>query len=123
MRRMAYAALLTLAACAAHPGRQSSGPPIYVVERGKAKVYIFGGAAPSDRRWLTPTIESAFRESSELWKENPSTPPDSSRNSSSEQLRKRTSGSLFDDPSEKDAARLMRVANSLDIKREELEPY
>jgi uncharacterized protein YbaP (TraB family) len=120
---LACAVTLILAACTVPPEKHSNGPALYVVERGEAKVYIFGGAAPRDRRWLTPTIESALRESTELWQENPRTPRDPSEIDEWETLGKRSSGSLFDDLSPDEAARLMRIASTLGVTREELEPY
>jgi hypothetical protein len=43
-------------------------PPLWVVEHDAAKVFVFGAKPGArDRRWLTPTIELALRESDEFW--------------------------------------------------------
>lgn len=49
-----------------------TGPPLWVVERGDARVYIFGvrplmGPTP----WLTPPVEAALGESEAFWRETP----------------------------------------------------
>jgi uncharacterized protein len=74
-RFLSLACLLTLlSACPAT--NQSEGgaaaPALWEVERGNAKVYLFGRmAVPSDTDWLTPPISRAFAESNALWLENP----------------------------------------------------
>jgi uncharacterized protein YbaP (TraB family) len=44
-------------------------PPFWVAARGKSRVYLLGFAEAKDNAWLTPTIEKAYRESSEVWME------------------------------------------------------
>jgi uncharacterized protein YbaP (TraB family) len=44
-------------------------PPFWVANRGKSRVYLLGFAEAKDNAWFTPTIEKAYRESSELWME------------------------------------------------------
>jgi uncharacterized protein YbaP (TraB family) len=48
-----------------------SGPILWVVQRGGAKVYIFGFSDAKDQSWFTPTVERAFDQSRELWIETP----------------------------------------------------
>lgn len=55
------------------------GPLFWRITRGKGRVFLmgFGDAKTTDESWLTPAIQRAFRESSELWLEV--APPDISR--------------------------------------------
>jgi uncharacterized protein YbaP (TraB family) len=110
-------ALAPLLVAAAAPSPAPRGAPLYVVERGDARVYIFGQAAPSDSRWLNEPIERAVGESSELWQENPTGPPDPSV----VRLWSRPSGSLFDDLSPEGAARVLRAAQQAGVTRDQLE--
>ena len=49
-----------------------SGPALWVVRSGEAKVNLFGRmAVGDDTPWLTPTIKGAFDASDVLWLENP----------------------------------------------------
>lgn len=52
------------------------GPLFWRITRGRGRVFLmgFGDAKTSDESWLTPAIQRAFRESSELWLEV--APPD-----------------------------------------------
>jgi uncharacterized protein len=45
------------------------GPLFWRAKRGNATVYLLGVAEAKDRSWLTPTIKSAFEQSSALWEE------------------------------------------------------
>jgi uncharacterized protein YbaP (TraB family) len=48
------------------------GPPLWVAERGTARVFLFGQMAVRARSpWLSSAIERAFDASTELWTENP----------------------------------------------------
>lgn len=49
----------------------SRGPLFWLAARGKARVFLlgFGDARENDDRWFTPSIRSAFRDSTELWLE------------------------------------------------------
>jgi uncharacterized protein len=54
--------------CAAY----APGPPLWVAERGKARVFLFGQMPVRDTsRWLSSSIDRAFEVSTELWTENP----------------------------------------------------
>jgi len=57
---------------------QAPHPPLWTVERGRGKVYIFGFGESADRTWMTPAILKAFDESQEIWfevpQQNPSAP-------------------------------------------------
>ena len=55
------------------------GPLFWRITRGTGCVFLmgFGDAKTTDESWLTPAIQRAFRESSELWLEV--APPDTSR--------------------------------------------
>lgn len=48
------------------------GPPLWVAERGSAKVFFFGQMPlPPGSLWLSGPIQQAFDASQELWTENP----------------------------------------------------
>jgi uncharacterized protein YbaP (TraB family) len=47
----------------------SRGPLFWCATRGKARVFILGFGEAKDKAWLTPLVERAFRQSSELWLE------------------------------------------------------
>jgi uncharacterized protein YbaP (TraB family) len=66
---------LTLAGRALAKVAVSSGPTLWCLKRSSAKTYIFGFADAKDRSWFSPTVESAFRESDEVWFETPKTEP------------------------------------------------
>jgi uncharacterized protein len=51
-------------------------PPLWSVERGSSKVYLFGQMGlPARSVWLTDGVLRAFESSTELWVENPDFPP------------------------------------------------
>jgi uncharacterized protein len=51
-----------------------AGPPLWVVERGDARVYLFGVRPVfDDADWLTPSVEAALDKSSSFWRETPPT--------------------------------------------------
>jgi hypothetical protein len=73
LRREFFSVLvgLSLAGCIAERRLiDSGGPQFYVASRGKARVYIFGFGEARDKSWLTPSVQQAFQESSQLWLEN-----------------------------------------------------
>src|SRR5262245_44956112 len=45
------------------------GPLFWQAKRGAARVFVLGFTDARDRAWLTPSIQRAFNESSELWLE------------------------------------------------------
>jgi uncharacterized protein YbaP (TraB family) len=45
------------------------GPLLWLAKRGNARIYLLGVAEAKDRSWLTPTIQTAFEQSSTLWEE------------------------------------------------------
>lgn len=50
----------------------SQGPALWAIRSSDSAVYLFGRmAVRNDTQWLTPTIETAFDASDELWLENP----------------------------------------------------
>jgi uncharacterized protein YbaP (TraB family) len=105
--------------CVLHqPGLAQSaervGPPLFVVERGEARVYIFGGAAPKDRSWLIPTVARAIEESDELRQEDPVEPCSFNRELNIE-LGARQSGRLFDDLGPAQEARVVAIAERLNF--------
>ncbi len=89
-------------------------PPLYVAQRSNApgRVYIFGSAITTDHSWLTPKIQAAMNESVELWQEDPATPCPFNRNLNIE-LGTRKSGTLFDDLTPEQQARVTRAAKAL----------
>jgi uncharacterized protein len=53
-----------------------TAPPLWSVERGSSRVYLFGQmGVRSDSVWLTDGVKRAFESSTELWVENPDFPP------------------------------------------------
>lgn len=48
----------------------SRGPRLWLASRGEARVFILGFGEAKDKSWLTPPIQQAFQESSQLWLEN-----------------------------------------------------
>jgi hypothetical protein len=50
---------------------QYGNPPFWVIQRNEAKVFVLGFSDANSRDWLTPTVEAAFGESSDLWLETP----------------------------------------------------
>lgn len=61
--------LLALAPHARSSNSVSRGPLFWLATRGKARIFVLGFDEAKDKAWLTPSIERAFRESSELWLE------------------------------------------------------
>jgi uncharacterized protein YbaP (TraB family) len=115
-------ALASLCACqSAETTSQAEGPPLYVIERGDARVYLLGIAVPPDRSWLTPEIEAAFNEADELWQENPTGPPNPDQQLVA-QLGLRESGSLFDALGTEEHDRVLRAAEVSGLTREQLAP-
>jgi uncharacterized protein YbaP (TraB family) len=145
LRGLALALTLALSACASsqrlHPFHKPNayeappadetktkhkphkGPPVYEIDQGGGKVFIFGGGIPFNGRWLTQDVESALILSGDMWQENPITPSDASDDAEWDRLGKRTSGTLFDDLSAEEARRVMQVATPLGLTREDLAPY
>ncbi|MFZ1990835.1 MAG: TraB/GumN family protein [Alphaproteobacteria bacterium] len=115
-------AITTSAAAPISQASAPQGPPLYVAERGTAKVYVLGACGPGDGKWLTPRIENALAESKELWREIPTEPMDAKAIAIGDKLGKRDEGSLFDDLTSVEAKRVLDMAAKLDIKREQLQP-
>ena len=90
------------------------GPPLYVVERGGARAFIFGGAIPPDRSWLTPAVNSAILQSTTLWQEDLEPPPPFNRELNIE-LGRRGGGELFDDLDAQTRLRVTRIAETFDF--------
>lgn len=69
------ALLITLAAAVADAGT-TSGPPLWIAERGRQKGFVFGQVSVKpDSNWFSPAIQQAFDSSTELWVENPEFDP------------------------------------------------
>jgi uncharacterized protein YbaP (TraB family) len=66
--------LAATAAAADQPATQPH-PVLWRVTKGNAQVHILGFSDAPDHSWLTPTIEKAFQESSEVWFETPQRDP------------------------------------------------
>ncbi len=112
--------LLAFGGCAT-PAPPRDGPPLYVAEQGNAKIYLFGGAIISQQDWLTPQIQMALDTINHLWEEDPPGKSVFNRQLNIE-LGTRKSGTLFDDLTKDEEARVMKAANVLGIKREQLAP-
>jgi uncharacterized protein len=99
-----------------------SGPILWVVQRGAAKVYIFGFSDAKDQSWFTPAVKSAFAESRELWIEEPlpgepeETPPPSPQELGYDAQR-----SLFEVLGPQLTARTLAAAKRYGVTRESLE--
>lgn len=119
---LSWMGIAALNGCASFGGsRREPGPPLYVAEQGSAKVFLFGGAAPTSRRWLTPKIDQAIRKSRELWRENPQTSPNVDQKLF-QQLSRRSEGTLFDDLTPRLAERTLSAARKANLSRETLDP-
>src|SRR5579862_7232410 len=81
MRRfgLPFTAIL-VAALSLAPARAASGPALWLVQSGKAKIYIFGTVhiLKSGTKWTTPAIDDALAKSDDLWLETPDDPSDES---------------------------------------------
>jgi uncharacterized protein YbaP (TraB family) len=110
--------IIAAAACVFCPpqarAEEDNGPPLFMVERGDSRVYIFGGAAPKDRSWLTPAVSNAIEQSGELWQEDPVEPCSFNRDLNIE-LGARPSGKLFDDLDPAEEARVAAIAERLNF--------
>ena len=72
---VALAAGLLIGSRAGATGR-TSGPPLWVVDRGGSKVFLFGQMPVKTKTpWLTSMIQGAFEGCRELWTENPDVDP------------------------------------------------
>lgn len=115
-----------------NPGEGHPDPILWLVERGRARVYLFGFADAKDRSWLTPKIEHAFDESQEIWFETPG----AAASSLTEAERKRqqeeddrivpelshdNTRTLFDALGPGLGDRTLRMANELAVPKEQIE--
>lgn len=124
--------LLALAPYLRGENRASRGPLFWRISRGKGCVFLmgFGDAKTTDESWLTPAIEKAFKESSELWLEV--APPDAgSLDAASkakadalyESLSHEPPGrTFFDELDPEIRARTLAYMAKLEIPREKVEP-
>jgi uncharacterized protein YbaP (TraB family) len=53
-----------------------SGPPLWLVERGDARVYLFGGGPPQPEPWSSLEIEDVVRSCGVFWNEVPKMGPE-----------------------------------------------
>lgn len=107
-RRAASFALAGLATAAIRATEHLTAPPLWAVERGSSKVYLFGQmGVRAHSLWLTDGIRRAFESSTELWVENPDFSPPS------------TGAAAPPDPAADPAQgpRLSEVATGRDLKR------
>jgi uncharacterized protein YbaP (TraB family) len=95
------------------PASTRVAPPLYVVGQGQARAYIFGGAIPRDRSWLTPPVRVAIAESGTLWQEDLEPPPPFNRELNIE-LGSRPHGRLFDDLNAAQQERVQRIAKTFE---------
>lgn len=71
-RALSFALAAPLFAPVAWCAQYSPGPPLWVAERGAARVFLFGQMpVRATSQWLSSAIEHAFDVSTELWTENP----------------------------------------------------
>jgi uncharacterized protein YbaP (TraB family) len=108
-------------ACGA-PGKKN-GPLLYLVSRGRARVFILGFGEAKDETWATATVRGAFQASSELWLEVSHEPgSESDATSKREQLTHDSGGRTFFEVLEPDVrARAMQYCEKLGIDTEQIE--
>jgi uncharacterized protein YbaP (TraB family) len=99
-----------------------TGPPLYVAERGSAKVYILGVTGSPNRDWMTPRIRVALAESKEFWREVPTAELNPEAIAYSDKLGTRENGSLFDDLTPELGVRVTAAAKKFDLPIEKLKP-
>lgn len=96
-------------------------PPFRLAEGpNRTRVYLLGGAAPQGRDWFTPKIERAVAECTTLWQEDLPTPHVFNRELNI-QLSTRPGGTLFDDLTDVEEARVRKAAAALDIPLDRLQ--
>jgi uncharacterized protein len=105
--------------------KPNNGPVLWVVQHKNAKVYLLGFSEAKDRTWLTPTIDKAFSESTELWIETPAPSPSGSKEAkpavSTEKLGFDAPRSLFEVLGPKLSDRTLAVAERYGVSRTTLE--
>lgn len=109
----------------------TDGPILWLVERQRAKVYLFGFGEAKDRSWLTPKIQRAFDESDEIWFETPSeaavVPDEEKKRQQAEQARLTdelghdNTRTLFDTLGPRLGERTLKTANELSVPKERIE--
>jgi len=107
----------------------SKGPLFWLATRGQARVFIFGFAGAKDNEWFTPSIQQAFKESSELWLEvghgDPTTNQEpAAKQAIEDQLRQmehESDRTFFDVLSPEVRKRTLKYMTRLDIKKEAVE--
>ena len=92
----------------------SGGPPLYMAQRGNAKVYLLGGANAQNDQWQTPQIRAALEVMTHLWEEDPPGQSVFNRQLNID-LGTRKGGSLYDDLTPAETARVENLAKSLGI--------
>jgi uncharacterized protein len=106
---------LMLSSRLARAGTADIDPPLRLAEgANRSQIYLLGGAAPRDRSWFTSKIERAIKECTTLWQEDPPKPNAFNRELNIE-LSRRSGGTLFDDLTDAEEARVLKAAKTLDI--------
>jgi uncharacterized protein YbaP (TraB family) len=100
----------------------STGPKLWLIEGGKSRAYLFGFAQARDRSWLTPAIEAAFSESSELWLETPPPQPGAPRSPLIDELGFDRARDLFEVLGPEVGRRALALANEYGLRPERLAP-
>jgi uncharacterized protein YbaP (TraB family) len=103
--------------------RAAAEPILWSVERDGSGVYILGFADAKDRTWFTPTVASAFQESTDVWFETPKGPPaagDDGGDALAKRLGTDPRRDLFDVLGPRTGPRALTVATELGIPRETL---
>src|SRR5690349_14686717 len=49
--------------------------PLWLIQKGGAKVYLYGNGGSVTPKWSAPRVEAAFAESTVFWKETPEQAP------------------------------------------------
>lgn len=77
-RRALIAGGLALAAAPVPALAKAKGDtqPLWLVRKGRARVYIYGNAGSPTPHWSAPRVEAAFAESAVFWKETPDQRPE-----------------------------------------------
>lgn len=102
-------------------------PVLWRVKKGNAKAYILGFSDAPDHSWLTPAIEKAFQESTEVWFETPQPDPSAPpplpppKADSAVQPAGFSEKSLFDVLKPDLSARVLAAAQKYEVPRDRLE--
>jgi uncharacterized protein YbaP (TraB family) len=123
--RRAFCAGLGVTTALMHPAMSAEqgtrGPLLWLVSKGRARVYLFPFGEARDDSWLTPTVRQAFEESTQLWIElgKPLSPERQAE--LYRELGQDSTRSFFDALEPDVKARALRYMDELQISRESVQ--